>query len=196
MVHGGRADERRAGRSEHERDEVQLPALRPQLTCDQDDKGAGRDTRRGREQLARALEVPPTEPFRCPTQPAREGEPQRWRMPRAGLGLGGQPEVRGDDVGVEVVRERVVAAQPVEAPRVAEEQHRLGEEDHRRPRVGTRARAHLSTHSRTSACRWAGDGSRSQRRRSGRGRRDVALRHLGRRVRRRRRSTSARSWRR
>jgi hypothetical protein len=80
---------------------------------------------------------------------AGEREPERRRVPDPRLGQGRQPVLARDDVGVPLVRERVVAAQPVVVPGVPDEQRRLRDQDRRRGApVATRSR--LSRRSRRS----------------------------------------------
>ena len=98
---------------------------------EEQDEDAGREPGRGGEQLPGPLRVPQAERRRQPAERAGEGEPERRRVPDAGLGLGRQPVLGETTSAYRVVRERVVAAQPVVVPGVPGEERRLRGE-HRR----------------------------------------------------------------
>ena len=149
MVHRRRADERRRRRREHERDQVQYATAGPELAGEQEHETADRQAGRRGEQLSGALRMRPPQRRRDASEPAGEREPERRRVPDAGLARRGQSVLRGDDLRVPVVRERVVSAEPVVPPGVRDEQRRLRGED-RADGERVPAAAVLSTHSRRS----------------------------------------------
>ena len=110
---------------------MEHPPLGPEHAGEEEDEDAGHEPGCGSEQLPGALRVPQAERRRQPPERAGQREPERRGVPDARLGLGRQPVLARDDVGVPLVRERVVAAQPVVVPGVPGEERRFRDE-HRR----------------------------------------------------------------
>ena len=68
---------------------MQCAAPGPELACEQEDENADREAGRCGEKLSGALRMRPAQRRREPSEPAGEGEPERRRVPDAGLGRGG-----------------------------------------------------------------------------------------------------------